>query len=556
MMRFLKVSYVALVAFLSLAASCHPDPPEPPEPPIVILDTSYDFSPEGGSVTLTLTMEEAWTAKVIGGGKWCSLNRKSGGKGEATVIITISGNDTYSVRSCQVNIASAHSIAKIAINQEQLDILTGQPDHFDVPAEGGGFTPSITANVPYDVEVSDEDWVFWEEGKITVAENTSEDPRTATITLTSAGITFVFTIDQAGVTPPEPPDEVDGVVTVLQQHSEGAGVPIVFMGDAFSREQIEDGTYAGLLQKAAEAFFSVEPYTAFRDLFDLYAVNVVSPYYEDFNNPGSTTLGTYFGEGAYVGGDHAKCREYTLKAITEDEIDNVLVVILMNREVHAGRCYMQLVNTTGGDIPSEEIEDCARGIAFAYMALGTDDADFAGLVLHEAGGHGFGRLADEYYYEGVGAIPRQTAEQYKSVQTLNHAYMNIDFSSETENVLWARFLQDERYQNEDLGVFEGGGTYETGVWRPSQTSIMFSNEGEFNAPSREAIYFRIHKIAYGREWEYDFEKFVQYDAVNRKQTPDEEDAPTPAPARIKSSTRHQPCPSPDVCPVFSSPFRH
>lgn len=554
MMRFLRVSFVALAAVLSLAASCRPDPPEPPQPPIVILDTSYDFSPEGGSVTLTLTMDEAWTAKVIGGGKWCSLNRKSGGKGKATVIITVSGNKTYSGRSCQVNISSAHSVAKIAINQDQLDVLTGQPDHFEVPAEGGDFAPSITANVPYDVEVS-EDWVSWEEGRIIVAENTSEESRTATITLSGAGKTFEFTIDQAGVTPPEPPDEIDGAVTVLQQHTEGAGVPIVFMGDAFSREQIEDETYIGLMQKAVEAFFSVEPYTTFRGLFDLYAVNVVSDYYEDFRNPGSTTLGTYFGAGAYVGGDHAKCREYALNAITEDDIDNVLVVILMNREVHAGRCYMQLVNTTGGDIPSDETEDCARGIAFAYLALGTDDADFTGLVRHEAGGHGFGRLADEYFYEGVGAIPQQTVEQYKSVQTLNHAYMNIDFSSDAENVLWARFLQDERYQNEDLGVFEGGGTYETGVWRPSQTSIMFSNEGVFNAPSREAIYFRIHKIAYGREWEYDFENFVQYGAVNRKQDPEEEESPTPSPARRKSSTRHQPCPSPDVCLVFSSPFR-
>ncbi len=38
----------------------------------------------------------------------------------------------------------------------------------------------------------------------------------------------------------------------------------------------------------------------------------------------------------------------------------------------------------------------------------------------------------------------------------------------------------------------------------------------FNAPSREAVWYRIHKLAYGDEWEYDYEEFVKYDEINRK----------------------------------------
>ena len=38
----------------------------------------------------------------------------------------------------------------------------------------------------------------------------------------------------------------------------------------------------------------------------------------------------------------------------------------------------------------------------------------------------------------------------------------------------------------------------------------------FNAPSREAAYIRIHKLAYGSSWEYDYEEFVKYDAINRR----------------------------------------
>lgn len=60
-------------------------------------------------------------------------------------------------------------------------------------------------------------------------------------------------------------------------------------------------------------------------------------------------------------------------------------------------------------------------------------------------------------------------------------------------------------------MYGGGALYQYGVWRPSLTSIMMSNVGEFNAPSREAIYNRIHKLAFGESWNYDYEEFVKYD---------------------------------------------
>ena len=82
-------------------------------------------------------------------------------------------------------------------------------------------------------------------------------------------------------------------------------------------------------------------------------------------------------------------------------------------------------------------------------------------------------------------------------------------------------LSDERYKYDGLGVFEGGMTFEKGVYRPTFNSIMRNDtptgEGSrFNAPSRLAAYYRIHKLAYGSSWEFDYEEFVKYDAINRK----------------------------------------
>ena len=75
-------------------------------------------------------------------------------------------------------------------------------------------------------------------------------------------------------------------------------------------------------------------------------------------------------------------------------------------------------------------------------------------------------------------------------------------------------MNDPRYGGTDIGVFEGAFEYRYGVWRPSSTSIMDSSGDHFNAPSRNAIYNRIHKLAYGYDWEYDYESFVQYDIKN------------------------------------------
>ena len=40
---------------------------------------------------------------------------------------------------------------------------------------------------------------------------------------------------------------------------------------------------------------------------------------------------------------------------------------------------------------------------------------------------------------------------------------------------------------------------------------MMNSGGEYSVPAREAIYKKIHKVAYGEEWQYSFEDFVAWD---------------------------------------------
>lgn len=537
--------FITVVTLVSTAVQCpDPDPPTPPTPdppkpdPPLLIDSSYDITCDGAELTLTLNASDSWSATMEGGTAWCLLDKTSGTSGKETIVVTVTPNLTYTKRDCIINLKIGEGKGRVAIHQAQRNVLQADPYEFKIEAGGGYVTTRVTANVEYEVSLST-DWIEWDDGIISIAENLSAESRTATLTFEGGGLTFTITLVQDPSDNPISP--YDGTVETLQEHTVGAGIPLVLMGDAFDEGKIEDGTYRALMESAAEAFFGEEPYTTFRDMFDVYMVNVVSDYYVDITTGNSTSLGTYIDADSFVGGNMDKCQAYIKRAVNDELMDKTVAIVLLNTDQHAGRCYLSFI-----DNGEDAVDDGACGLAIAFSALGTDAEDFTGLIHHEAGGHGFGKLADEYYYDGTGAIPATSVEFYQKLQTRSKAYMNVVFSDDPEASLWASFLSDERYQAENLGMYPGGCTYEEGVWHPTEFSIMNLNFGGFNAPSRETIYCRLHKLAYGPEWEYDFDEFVAYDAINRASEPEPEPEPEPVPARRSRTNRFVPCPPPVI----------
>lgn len=296
----------------------------------------------------------------------------------------------------------------------------------------------------------------------------------------------------------------DGQVTTLQTATVGEGIDIVLMGDGYSDRQIADGTYQSVMEQAYNHLFSEEPYKSHKEYFNVYAVNAVSATEGyDYNN---TALSGYFGEGTLVGGDDNAAFTYAQKAISAERMDEAMLVVMMNSKSFGGTCYMYY--PTGS-------EAFGSGVSVSYFPVGTDTETFAQLLHHEANGHGFAKLADEYAYEELGAFPSDQVATYQEQQQGWGWWLNVDFTNDPDEVLWAKFLDDSRYAGEALGCYEGGLTYWSGVWRPTDESIMRYNVGGFNAPSREAIYKRIHHLAYGAGWQYDYETFVEWDARNR-----------------------------------------
>lgn len=298
----------------------------------------------------------------------------------------------------------------------------------------------------------------------------------------------------------------NGKVTVLQTATKGNGIDIVLMGDGYSDRLIADGTYDRVMNTAMESFFTEEPYKSFRELFNVYSVKAVSTN-EVYANSSSTAFSGYFGGGTHVGGNDQQVFAFAQKAIDANRIEDALIVVMMNSTTYAGTCY----------IYSPSSGDYGNGASISYFPVGEDETALAQVLHHEAGGHGFSKLGDEYGSMFMESIPENEVENIKNLAEYGWL-KNIDITDDVANVKWNHFLTDTRYANEGLGIYEGAYTYGKGVYRPSWNSIMRDNTGGFNAPSREAIYYRIHKLAYGESWTYDYEQFVTWDAINRNVT--------------------------------------
>ena len=152
-------------------------------------------------------------------------------------------------------------------------------------------------------------------------------------------------------------------------------------------------------------------------------------------------------------------------------------------------------------------------MACTYTTLygGIDGNYFRHTLIHETAGHAIGKLDDEYDLQNLD-IDNAGLERYRYGHTLGWL-MNISTTTDATQAPWAELLADSRYANQGLGFYEGGGArYATGVWRPTESSIMLitdTESTEFNAPSRRAIYNKVMQVATGRTPSY--EEFVAFD---------------------------------------------
>ena len=330
-------------------------------------------------------------------------------------------------------------------------------------------------------------------------------------------------------------DNPEEGIVVLQEATKGDGTDIIIMGDGFDKTHFGSaGDYDKIMRKAYIDFFSVEPYTSLKDYFNVYYINAVSSEDHDAKpseslngatqGDASTIFSTQFTKNTTsITGDDNATRTYAAQAIRkkggkngsectdEDEIssrvNSSLIMVMVNVKCHAGTCSISYNFAT---------DYCAVS-SVAYTALSTSEEMRRWTLIHEAGGHGFGKLSDEYGDNRITSF--STIEwDYLIRQHNSGIYRNInehwtadekadgwkddfrDTYTDESNVYWSDLL-DASYgytDSEGLGIYRGGKTYSNLFCRPTNNSVMrnqFVTDGHyFNAISRWAIWYRLMRL--------------------------------------------------------------
>lgn len=294
----------------------------------------------------------------------------------------------------------------------------------------------------------------------------------------------------------------DGDVLTAQRATKGAGVDLVFMGDCFDAKDIAEGKYLDAMNEAIGYFFAVEPYKTYRDYFNVYTIFGLSPDsgVGDVNTIREAKFGSAYAlEG--ITPDESVCFEYACKAptVTQDKIGRTLVTLIENTEDYGGITYMW------GD---------GSAIACCPMSRDVYPYDFRGLVQHEAGGHGFGKLGDEYIYHNAfiqtcGCLCCPHVDTFNANKSRGW-FENLSLTGNMYDVPWSHFIFDPQYSNL-VDIYEGGYMHMRGVFRSEPNSCMNNNVPYFSAISREAIVKRMKEYA-GES--YSFEEFKAHDVLD------------------------------------------
>lgn len=492
---------------------------------------SLSFSHAGSTVTLPaeagayveipFTCDAGWQATTDA--EWLKVSPQSGAGGSHELTLTVSSpNNSGGLRSATLKVTSGSSGQTFTVRQDEYIRL--EQEVYEIPVEGGNldirFATTLAADEFAVYSVTGVDWVHGRASS-RVAETGYLVPLTADpngggqervayyyfvkesdrfTTDRNARILATATVVQKGSQSGQESADYsqDRKVKTLQTHTEGEGIPLVLMGDGFMDVDIAGGYYDEVMARAMDNLFTEEPVRSLRGYFDVYSVTAVSRR-NSFTSGDGTAFGCTFEGGNSTGiyGDTDKVLDYAgeVEGIDPQE---ALSVVILNTNTYGGTTY----NFYSGTAPRR------YAVAFCPVIESLESETFRQVLVHEAIGHGFGKLMDEYAYEENGAIPGEEVDHYRHLQGFGWA-RNVDFTDDPARVLWADFLSDSRYAGQGLGVYEGACTYAAGAYRSTEESMMRSNIQGFNAPSRYALYRFVMEYGEGRT--PDYEEFVAFD---------------------------------------------
>lgn len=288
----------------------------------------------------------------------------------------------------------------------------------------------------------------------------------------------------------------------LQKATKGnnGGINIVLLGDGFNAKDIASGKYLKDIKQEVEYFFGIEPYKTYRDYFNVYTAIPLSTEsgVGTVNTIRYNRFNTTFTGGVGLKADYDEVFDYALGAptVNKGNLNQALIIMVPNSTDYGGICQMW--------------ED-GSAIAFCPQSTYGYPLDTRGVIQHEAGGHGFGKLGDEYIYHNAfidfcDCTCCGHVFEFNAAKSLGW-FDNLELTGKMHSVGWSHLIFDDRY-SDIVDIYEGGYMHNRGVFRSEPNSCMNNDIPYYSTISRESIVKRIK--AYAGET-YSFEDFVKND---------------------------------------------
>lgn len=286
----------------------------------------------------------------------------------------------------------------------------------------------------------------------------------------------------------------DALVT-LSAHNQGAGIPLVIVGEGYDASDIASGNYLSDMNRELEYLFDLEPYKTYKGYFDIQTRIARS---EESGMGGINTLReTKFGSLLFANDGRLE--------IHPDETANYIIGNDATLDAKSNKLTgIVVLNTPAYDGITTMY---SSGLSIAYVTKSEADypSDARGLIQHEAGGHGFGKLADEYMYhmayiQTCKCVCCEHLDGLLGMKAMGWA-RNLSADGKYKTIEWRKLIFDPQY-SDIVDIYEGGYFHSRGVFRSEYNSVMNNNVPYLSTVSRMAIVERIKQYA-GEKFDYD-----------------------------------------------------
>ena len=299
---------------------------------------------------------------------------------------------------------------------------------------------------------------------------------------------------------------------------------IAILADGFKQDELD--LFETLAKSAYDYLFSVEPFKSYKEYFTAYYCQVAS------NESGAgiidesgnvlTPVDNYFGsrwpEKSYsnMTADAGTIQDY-IKTHIPEVVDGELTykdvptMLLINDNRYGGIChiyqsgwaYCQVPYQYAGNQitwsfpkiqavnPQDESEGYRDTTAEELDEMGRHVGNWWNTALHEFGGHGYGRLTDEYWSESFKKPGEIAGHGYPVPYALNVTgiYEQIPWQEDLLDNLDEWVARNPDYGR--IGIWHGGQNSIYYRWRSEKTSCMIDNRPYFSTWQRILLVRRI-----------------------------------------------------------------